>query len=188
MRESLPIHDAVMGQMVRGRGFSDQLPIRGLGHYRLTRGGVLIAEADFHNAVTNVAKNDLLNVYFDASTHSTTWGIGLIDNGTFSTTSAADTAASHSGWNEYTNYTITGGSSLLRGSWSQGSPVGQQITNSSPVAFTFTTSPGALWGIMVIADTTKSGTSGILWSTAPFNAVLNVLVGDLLNVTYTIQL
>ena len=50
------------------------------------------------------------------------------------------------------------------------------------------TGNGAVQGVLVISDGTKGGTIGILWSTAAFNAVLNVLSGDQLRVTYTIQL
>lgn len=189
MLDSMPIHDAVNGQMIRGRQPTDFLDPRGVYHIQHIRDGAILAEFDIKNAVTNQAKNDLLNVYFNSTSHTTGWYIGLIDNNAFTATSAADTiTGTHSGWVEYTNYTVAGGSGIHRGAWGQGSASGQQATNSSPVVFTFATSPGAVWGIFVVGDISKTGTTGILWSTAAFNAVLPVQVGDVLNVTYTIQL
>jgi hypothetical protein len=186
MQQHVPIHDAVIGTMVRGRGHVDLLDPRGVFHIEHIRDGEVIAEFDVKNVVCNAAKNDLLNVYFNRTSTQAGWYIGLVDNSTFSSQSANDTSSSHSGWTEFTNYDI-GSNTTHRGTWGQGSPSGQQITNSSPVVYNFDGS-GTIWGIFVISDITKGGTIGILWSVAPFGAPIPVLINDNLRVTYTIQL
>lgn len=188
MRQALSIGDRVKAILTRGRSLADDIHPQGIFYVEHTRNGALINTFSIKNAVTNVAKNDLLNVYFNSTTASGYWSIGLIDASTFSSTSVSDTSASHSGWNEYTNYTVGSSDSTHRGTWGQGSPAGQLITNGSPVTFTMTTSSGSIWGIFVIAGNTKGGNTGILWSTVAFNSALSVNSGDVLNVTYSIQL
>ena len=63
----------------------------------------------------------------------------------------------------------------------------QSISNSVTSADFNITASGTIHGIFVTSDNTKSGTTGTLWSTAPFAAPLSVNNGDLLKVTYTLS-
>lgn len=135
----------------------------------------------FDNGVTNVGRDDILNVYFDSGTQKTAWYMGLIDNSGFSALSATDTAASHSGWTEFTSY--SGGA---RGTWGVGASSGQSVTNASAVTFSITGS-GTVYGIFIISNSTLSGTSGMLWATGGFTSTVPVTNGDQLKVTYTIS-
>lgn len=159
----------------------DIIPFKGKWHVEHHRNGKKIAEWDFKNGIVNVGKNDALNVLFVSGTQHTTWYVGLIDNASFSAFASSDTMASHAGWIENTAYAETN-----RVTWTPGSSSGQSVTNGT--AFTFTiNSGGTLKGVFITTDNTKSGTSGVLWSTAAFPSPVVVSNGDVFKLTYTVS-
>lgn len=131
------------------------------------------------NGVVNEGKDSILNVYFDAASQITLWYAGLINDP--ATLAAADTMASHAGWTEFTNY-----SEANRVTIAFDAAASQSIANSTTSADFNITASGTLHGIFVVSNNTKSGTTGTLWSTAPFASALPVSNGDLLKVTYTV--
>lgn len=145
------------------------------------RAGVLIALIEFPNGITDVGLNHLLQTEFGSGTQVTTWSIGIVDNSGFTAFAAADTASSHTGWNEFTNY-----SQSTRVTWGAGTASARAITNASPATFDIT-GGGTLKGIFVTTLSTKSGTTGTLWSTAAFASTVTVVNGDQLKVTYTVS-
>lgn len=130
------------------------------------------------NGITNAGKNALLDIMFHAATQITTWYLGLMDNSGYTAEAAADTLASHAGWNEFTNY------SGNRKEWTEGAASSQSITNGTPVQFDITGS-GVIKGIFLASA--SSGTSGTLWATAAFASTVTVANGDALKVTYTVN-
>ena len=185
--QSMPIVDAASAKMVRPRGLVDSPGPFGLVHYELLRGGqILVPRTLAFNAVNNFAKNSFLDGFFNNGLRGNAYYIGLIDASTFSAFNATDVIGSHAGWQEFTNYTVSG-SGTVRATWGYGSATGQALTNSSPCVFDFTAS-GSVYGILITGDPTKLGTGVLLWSTAGFAAPLAVTTGDQLRVTYTIQL
>lgn len=155
------------------------------GRYRveLVRENKLITFREGPNGITNAGKNDILDVYFSDGTQTAGagWYIGLIDNSGFSALAAADTMSSHAGWNEFTTY-----SESTRVAWGPGTPASQSITNASAATFNINGS-GTVYGIFVVTNSTKSGTTGTLWATAAFSATVPVSNGDQLKVTYTVS-
>lgn len=145
------------------------------------RDGVVINEFECPNGIVDAGMNALLNVMFDSGSQITAWYIGLIDNASFSALAAGDTASSHAGWIEATAY-----SESVRQTWTAGSASARSITNSSTVNFSIN-STKTIYGIFVISDSTKSGTTGTLWSTAAFGTTVSVQSGDSLRVTYTVS-
>jgi hypothetical protein len=136
-----------------------------------------------HNLITNVALNDVLNEYIRATTQTTAWYMGLVDNAGFSAFAAADTSASHAGWAENQSYSQT-----TRPQWSPGAASSQSITNSSSVNFSITATV-TIRGIFIISVNTLGGTTGTLFSEAAFsggNQSCNS--GDTLQATYTLSL
>lgn len=154
-----------------------------LGHY--DRRGIKIGEYQFRNLVVNQGKNDILNVYFadGTATASSSWFMGLIGDSGFTGIVAGDTAASHGGWTEFTNY-----SQSTRPLWGQAGPSTgvTTITNASPVTFDITGS-GNLKGGFIITQNTKGGTSGKLWAAALFTATVPVNNGDQMKATYNLS-
>lgn len=151
-------------------------------HYR---NGRAIGEYQFANLVVNEGKQDILNTYFTNGTQiaSSSWFMGLIVDTGFTGILATDTAASHSGWNEFTGF--SGGA---RPAWGQVAPSTgiTVITNSTPVTFNITSS-GNLKGGFIISNSTISGTSGKLWAAALFTSPVPVNNGDQMKCTYNLS-
>lgn len=148
-------------------------------HY--DRDGNLKATYRVPNGIVDVGLNKILDDMFDGGTQSTTWYIGLVDNSGFSAFANADTMASHSGWSESTAYTET-----ARPEWTAGTPAARSITNASTVDFSINATV-TLKGIFIVDNSTKSGTSGVLWSTAAFASNVAAVNGDTLKITYTVS-
>jgi hypothetical protein len=146
------------------------------------RDGKVINAVEFPNTVVNTGKNSILDVQFHSATQITAWYIGLMDNTSYSSNPVTDTMSSHAGWVEFTTY-----SESVRQTWGAGAPASQQITNASPATFNISGS-GTLRGIFVASNSTKSGTTGTLWSSALFSSTLSVANGDQVKITYTISL
>lgn len=179
------LNQEVGHKMERNRGIkNDELKEKMKGKFHVEHyndKGELLAEYDFYNGVTNGGRDNILNVYFDAATQTTTWYMGLIDNSGFSALAAGDTMSSHTGWTEFVSY--SGGA---RGTWGAGASSGQSITNATAVTFNITSS-GTVYGIFITSSNTLSGTSGTLWATGGFTSTVPVSNGDQLKVTYTIS-
>lgn len=141
---------------------------------------MLIGEQNFHNGIVDVGANLLLDVMFHDGTKVTPWYISLIDSSGYSALAAADTMASHAGWNEFTTYTEAN-----RVEWTEGAAATRSITNASAVTFSISGS-GTLKGIFVTSSNTKAGATGTLWSTALFSEPPVVANLDTLKIFYTV--
>lgn len=149
------------------------------------KNGIKQYETQARNLVVNQGKNDFLNVYFADGTPTAlaSWFMGLISDTGFTGIVAADTAASHAGWTEFTSY-----SESTRVAWGQTGPSTgvTTITNSSPVTFNISGS-GTLKGGFIITNSTKGGTTGKLWAAALFSTAVPVNNGDQMKVTYNLS-
>lgn len=136
---------------------------------------------DFHNLVVNVGLDDNLDKYFKGSTYTAAHYVGLTD-GT-PTVAAGDTMASHVGWVEVTDY-----SESVRQTLTLGTVSGQSVDNSASKASFSINGTATVGGAFVATDSTKGGTTGILYGAGAFTggdkAVSN---GDTLNVTVTLS-
>lgn len=135
---------------------------------------------EVENLVTNAGLDDLLDKYLKGSSYSAAFYVGLTD-GT-PTAAAGDTMSSHAGWTEVTAYDEATREALTLGSVSS-----QSVDNSaSKASFTISTNSTTVGGAFVCTNSTKSGTSGTLYSVAAFSAGDKSLDdGDTLNVTVT---
>jgi len=168
--------------MVPGDSFIDSLRVTGFFEVELIRDGRTIHH-EFFNAVTNEGLNNMLGVTFHADTQQAAWYLFLISNSGYSVLAAGDTMASHTGWNETVAY-----SESVRQQWTCGAPAAKSITNAVAVTFTISVDNTIVKGIGVCSDSTKSGTTGKLWSTGLFSTDQTMLNGDQLKVTYTVNL
>jgi len=113
------------------------------------------------NTVVDVGLDDWLDKYLKGSAYTAAWYIGLTDGSP--TVAGADTASSHAGWSEITNY-----DEAARQALTLGSVASQSVNNSAAVA-TFTINASVtIGGGFVISDNTKGGTTGTLLSVAAF--------------------
>jgi len=160
-----------------------KLSITGFFEVEIIRKNGEIVNLGRFNGVTNVGLNNMLGVTFHGDTQNTSWYIGLISNTSFSAVNAADTMSSHSGWTESAAY-----SNSTRPAWAPDAASSLSISNSTQVVFNINVDSTALAGAFITSNSTKSGTSGILWSTGLFGSVQTLNNGDQLKITYTINL
>lgn len=154
----------------------------------LDKDGVLKWDAESHNLVVNVGLKDMNEKYFTGSAYTATWFVGLYGAGSSNNPAAGDTAASHAGWTEVTTYSQANRPTATFGTSTTADP--SVISNSaSPASFSIngTTTVG---GAFLISNSTKGGTTGILFSAADFASPgdRSVVSGDTLVVTYTFSL
>ena len=133
------------------------------------------------NLVVTAGKNDLLTNYFKGSSYTASFFVGLIDNASFSAIAAGDTAASHAGWLEAVPYSQSTRPALTLGTASAGS-----IDNSASKASYSINTSATLNGAFCITNSTKSGTSGVLYSASSFGSTRSVINGDTVNVQTTL--
>lgn len=131
-----------------------------------------------HNLTTTEGKNSLGNVYLRASTQITAWYVGLKGTGAVS---AADTAASHAAWAEFTSYSESVRQTLTLAAFSSGA----SNNSSSPAVFTLNGS-GTVGGAFVASVSTKGSTSGVLFSVANFASDQAVAASDVLTITVSV--
>lgn len=144
-------------------------------------------EEEMHNLVVNVGLQNMVSVYLDAATQTTTWYIGLITGpGSGTTIAAGDTLLTHGGWTEFTNYTGNRKAAVF-GTATTADP--SVLDNSaSPASFAVSGAGGTVAGAFLASVAT--GTSGVLFSASDFQSPGDrvVVSGDTLNVTYTFSL
>ena len=134
------------------------------------------------NLVVTVGKNSMLDNYFAGSSYTAAWYLGLVDGASSPTYNAADTMGSHAGWSEFTSYSE---STRPAPTWSAASSGSKATTATS---FSINGS-GTVAGAFMTTNSTKSGTTGTLYSAGNFTGgSRTVASGDTLNVTYTATL
>jgi hypothetical protein len=141
-----------------------------------------------HNLVVNVGLQDMNTKYFSGSSYTAAWYIGLYGAGASNTPAASDTMSSHAGWTEVVAYSQATRPACTFGTATTADP--SVITNSaSPATFSIngTTTVG---GAFLTSNSTKSGTTGTLFSASDFQSPgdRSVVNGDTLTVTYTFSL
>jgi hypothetical protein len=140
------------------------------------------------NLVVNVGLKDMNDKYFTGSAYTATWFIGLYGAAASNNPAAGDTAASHAGWTEVTAYSQATRPSAVFAAASTADP--SVITNSASPAVYSINGTTVVGGAFLISNSTKSGTTGILFSAADFQSPgdRSVANGDTLNVTYQFSL
>lgn len=152
-------------------------------HYVIecVRDGKVIWTEEFDNLVVNEGLNDALDKQFKASGYTAGWYVGLTGNSP--TFAPGDTMASHAGWTEVTNYNAATRPALTLGSVSGGS-----VNNSaSKASYTVSAGGANVGGAFVVANSTKGGTTGVLYGGGAFSANRALLQDDVLNVTITLS-
>jgi hypothetical protein len=189
MKEVSKAADQFGATVVRGGGASEG--IRGGGVFAIEcrdAQGTLKWTAETPNLVVNVGLKDMNDKYFLGSTYTATWFIGLYGAGGTNDPAAGDTMASHVGWVEVVPYSNATRPACSFAAATTADP--SVITNaSSPAVFNINATE-TVGGAFLTSNSTKSGTTGVLFSAADFAAPgdRNVTSGDTLSVTYTFSL
>jgi len=149
----------------------------------------------FPNLVNAVGKQLLLNTLLTTSGTYTTVGpfLGLI-SGASPTFAASDTMTSHSGWTEFTAYTVTGsavrGTAVFGTATSTGtSPSNVTTSTATAITYTITGAGGTVGGCFLVtgsgATSTLGNTGGTLYSAGAFSVAKATTAGDTVSVTYS---
>jgi hypothetical protein len=145
--------------------------------------GNLKWKEEYDNLVVNEGLNDLLQKYFNGSSYTAAWKIGLKATGTVS---AGDTQASH-GFTEITAYSTAGGatSAGLRPTAVLASASSQSVVTSTAAVFSVIASASVAGGFLT-TGTTVAGDGGVLYGAGDFTAIRTVINGDVINVSLTL--
>ncbi len=143
---------------------------------------------EHHNLVVNGGLKDMNDKYFLGVAYTAEWYLGLYGAAVSNNPAAGDTAASHAGWTEVTPYANATRVQAVFAAASTADP--SVITNAASPAIFNINAIGTVGGAFLISNSTKSGTTGVLFSASDFASPgdRNVNVGDTLSVTYTFSL
>ena len=168
-------------------------------HEKVKAGGIFIAqcydrdgnlkwESKSPNLVVNQGLQDMNSKYFLGSGYTATWYVGIYGAAASNNPAAGDTAASHAGWTEVTDYSQANRPTAVFATPSLADP--SVITNAASTATFSINATVTVGGAFLISNNTKGGTSGILFSAADFQSPGDraMVSGDTLQVTYQFSL
>lgn len=161
---------------------SSSMVAKGWYHGKIVRDGKVIDEWEDHNLVGTEGLNHILGVELAGTTQVTSWYLAPYEaNATPSASwTAANFTANSTECTAYTNST--------RVTWTPGSASGGVISNTaSPATFTFNATK-TIYGAGLLSVSTKSSTSGVLFSASLFSSAKSVVNLDQLILTYSFTL
>lgn len=143
------------------------------------RKGKLIFKEEFDNLVTTEGLNDSLDKHLRGNAYTAAWFIGLTTGSPVF--AAGNTMASHAGWTEAVAY-----SESVRQTLQLSVPSAGACSNTDNRAvFTINADSTVLGGAFICSNSTKSGTTGILYGGNAFSANRTLNNGDEIRVTIT---
>lgn len=158
---------------------SHKLLVGGKYHGQIIRKGEVIDEWEDDNLVVDEGLNNLLNVYFNAQTQITSWFLGVFE-GNYTPVASVTAATIASAATECTAY-----ASATRPAYDEAAASAQSITNSASRASFVFNATKTIYGAFLVSNSTKSSTSGTLFSAARFATSKAVVSSDELLLTYT---
>ena len=181
--------DAISSQVASGGEIGNK--VKGGGAFTVQcfdKDGNLKWEAEKNNLVVNVGLQDMNAKYFTGSGYTAAWYIGLYGAASSNNPAAGDTAASHGGWTELTSYSQATRPQAVFGTATTADP--SVISNTLSVAQFSINATVTVGGAFLTSNSTKSGTTGTLFSAADFQSPGDraVVSGDIINVTYQFSL
>lgn len=187
--EKLKVTDHISSGLIAGTQSGEQAKATGVYHVEChDKDGNLKWSADTKNLVVNAGLAYMAGSALTSVTQITSWYIGLYGAGASNTPAAGDTMASHAGWTEVVPYSNATRVAATFVTATTANP--SVVTNAaSPATFNINAT-STVGGAFLTSDSTKSGTTGTLFSAADFSAPgdRSVVNGDIISVTYTFSL
>lgn len=183
--EKLDGADAVSAGVAFANAASEALNASGVYEVTCTDAdGNIVWKDTFKNLVTTVGGNNMLDNHLSGSGYTAAWYLGLIGSTGYTTgVNVADTASSHSGWAEDTNYSQ---STRPAASWNSASGKSKSLASGAVFNISGLSGQNTIKGCFLISNGTKGGTSGVLYSAGLFTGGDQPVVnGNILTVTYT---
>jgi hypothetical protein len=157
--------------------------------YMHGRNGQILRRGRSHNGITTAGFNYMLDCMFGAAvpvSQLDPWYIGLINNTPSPTLLATDTLVSHSGWVELVPGTAYTGN---RQTWADADAALSAKSSSSVATFPIIATVSA-YGMLLCSEDAQGDDDAddILWATGAFDAVLDLINGDDLKVSYGLSM
>ena len=189
MKDHSTAGETIGASIIANNGVASSAAGGGVYHIQcFDKDGNLKWEDQIKNLVVNVGLKDMNDKYFTGSAYTAAWYIGLYGAAASNTPAAGDTMLTHAGWTEVVAYSQATRPQAVFAAATTADP-SVITTSASPAVFTInaTTTVG---GAFLTSNSTKSGTTGTLFSASDFAAPgdRNVVSADTLNVTYTFSL
>jgi hypothetical protein len=181
--------DSVAGSVSQFKGFNEGARGGGTFHFQcFDKDGNLKWKDSAKNLVVNTGLQDMNTKYFKGVSYSAAWYIGLVTGpNSGNTYAAADTLASHSGWNEDISY--SGGDRITATFGTATTADPSVIDNSGAVAVFAITGTTTIAGAFLTDIEDNTDNVGLLFSVSAFTGGdRDVISGDTLNVTYEFSL
>ena len=154
-------------------------------HYRVEcwRQQTLRWVEEFPNLVTDVGKNEFLDACFRVGKAANAWYVGFVDNASFSAYATTDTMSAHAGWAESVAY-----SNATRVQYLPAAAASQSLDNTASRALFAINAAATLRGAFLVDNSTKSGTTGVLYGVGSFTNTRDIVSGDAISVGITLSL
>ena len=181
--------DTIGSALTRTLEAGETASAKGVYHMQcFDKDGNLKWEAECPNLVVNGGLQDMNNKYFLGSAYTATWYIGLYGSGSTNNPAASDTMSSHAGWTEVVPYSQSTRPACTFATPTTANP--SVATNSASPAVFSINATSTVGGAFLTSNSTKSGTTGTLYSASDFTTPgdRSVVSGDTLNVSYTLSL
>lgn len=162
---------------------SDRLLVGGTFYVKqYDKNGILVDQWEAKNIVTDEGVTHALDVTLSNGSQVTTWYVGLKGTGAVAAGNTAAGIGTTNSWSEDTNY-----SESVRQTWTDAGVSSKSLTNAASVASFSINATTTIYGAFLISNSTKSGTSGVLFAAANFSSSKSLNNGDTLEVTYAIS-
>lgn len=181
-KDKFGFKDNLTARLIGNNHFSGRLALRGLFETSIFRDGKLLDRFEHENFVVNVGIDEMLETYFNGSTYTADFDVGLIDDTGGPAPGITDTMGSHGSWLELTNYDEGAPRPVL----AMAAASGKVIATSAATVFTIS-STDAFGGAFVVSGGGDKGSStGVLFSASAFGSVRDLVDNDVLNITYSL--
>jgi hypothetical protein len=138
------------------------------------------------NLVVNGGLQHMSQTYFLGAAYTAAWFLGLYGAAASNNPAAGDTMSSHAGWTEFDGYSQATRQAAVFATATTANP--SVVTNAaSPAVLTVNvTGPVVVGGAFLCSNSTKNGTTGVLFSAADFLTPgdRTVYLGDSLQLFY----